>query len=72
MMQGARVLCAVFVLGDSVPEVFIPQLVGLQRAGALPLRGAGDFYPFKEINQTVEDTERGRVIKPKLRMVHES
>jgi Zn-dependent alcohol dehydrogenase len=26
------------------------------------------FYPFDEINQAVEDMEKGRVMKPVLRM----
>jgi aryl-alcohol dehydrogenase len=67
MMHGGRVVRGI-LLGDSVPEVFIPQLIELQRQGRFPFEKLVTYYPFEEINQAVADMEQGRVIKPILRM----
>jgi aryl-alcohol dehydrogenase len=67
MMHGGRVVRGI-LLGDSVPEIFIPQLIELQRQGRFPYEKLVTFYPFEEINRAVEDMESGRAIKPILRM----
>ncbi|MES2536169.1 MAG: NAD(P)-dependent alcohol dehydrogenase [Pseudomonadota bacterium] len=67
MMHGGRVVRGI-LLGDSVPEIFIPQLIELQRQGRFPFEKLITYYPFEQINQAVEDMEQGRVIKPVLRM----
>jgi aryl-alcohol dehydrogenase len=67
MMHGGRVVRGI-LLGDSVPEIFIPQLIELQRQGRFPFERLVTYYPFAQINQAVEDMEHGRVIKPILRM----
>lgn len=54
--------------GDSVPEVFIPQLVELYRQGRFPLNRLLGFYSFDDINQAAQEAEEGRTIKPMLRM----
>jgi aryl-alcohol dehydrogenase len=54
--------------GDAVPDLFIPKLVELYRQGRFPYDKMITFYPFDEINQAVEDMEKGRVIKPVLRL----
>jgi aryl-alcohol dehydrogenase len=54
--------------GDSVPDVFIPRLVELMRQGRFPLERLVSFYDFDQINQAVEDSEQGRVVKAILRM----
>jgi aryl-alcohol dehydrogenase len=54
--------------GDAIPELFIPRLVELYSQGRLPFDRLITFYPFDEINQAVEDMEKGRVIKPVLRL----
>jgi len=54
--------------GDSNSDLFIPRLLDLYRQGRFPFDRLITFYPFDEINQAVEDMEKGRVIKPVLRM----
>lgn len=53
--------------GDSVPDLFIPKLVELHRQGRFPFDRLIKFYGFDQINQAVEDSERGRTIKAVLR-----
>ncbi len=52
------------VEGDAIPEIFIPQLIDLHLQGKFPFDRLVRFYDFEEINQAIEDTEAGRVIKP--------
>lgn len=56
------------VYGDSVPEVFIPQLIELYLQGRLPFDRLVRFYDFAQINDAVAASEDGSVIKPVLRM----
>lgn len=49
--------------GDSDRDVFIPRLVELHRQGRFPFDKLVKFYPLSEIQQAVEDTERGDVLK---------
>ena len=53
--------------GDSVPDLFIPKLVELYRQGRFPFDRLIRFYAFDQINEAVEDGERGRTIKAVLR-----
>jgi aryl-alcohol dehydrogenase len=55
------------IAGDSVGDVFIPQLIELHSKGRLPFDRMVQFYRFEEINQAAADAEKGRVIKPILR-----
>jgi aryl-alcohol dehydrogenase len=54
--------------GDSVSDLFIPRLLDLYTQGRFPFDKLITFYPFDEINKAVEDMEKGRVIKPVLRL----
>jgi aryl-alcohol dehydrogenase len=54
--------------GDAIPDLFIPKLIDLYCQGRFPFGRLISFYPFEAINQAVEDMEKGRVIKPVLRM----
>ena len=56
------------VEGHSVPEVFIPKLIELWRAGRLPVERLVRAYDFDQINQAAEDALAGEVVKPVLRM----
>jgi aryl-alcohol dehydrogenase len=56
------------VQGDSIPQLFIPQLIELYRAGDFPFDRLVRFYAFDEINQAVADTRSGATIKPILRV----
>lgn len=54
------------VEGDSVPQVFIPQLVELYQQGRFPFDLLVKFYPFEQINQAAEDSVMGTTLKPIL------
>ena len=53
--------------GGSIPSVFIPHLIDLYRAGRFPFDRMIKFYPFDQINQAAEDSEKGRTLKAILR-----
>jgi len=53
--------------GDSVPDIFIPQSIEFYREGRFPFDRLLRFYPIKEINKAVEDSEKGAVIKAIVR-----
>lgn len=54
--------------GDSVPRVFIPQLVDYYKAGMFPFDKLVKFYDFEQINKAFEDSKTGVTIKPILRI----
>ncbi len=53
--------------GDSDRDVFIPRLVDLYLQGRFPFDKLVKFYPLASIQQAVEDTERGDVLKAIVR-----
>lgn len=53
--------------GDSVPQVFIPQLIELWRLGKFPFDKLIKFYALEDINQAIADSESGAVLKPIVR-----
>jgi aryl-alcohol dehydrogenase len=55
------------VEGDSNPDIFIPQLIELHMRGRFPFDRMITFYPFDQINQAAEDSEKGRTLKAILR-----
>lgn len=54
--------------GDSVPDILIPQLIGLYKNGLFPFDRLVRFYDFEDINQAVSDTESGVTLKAIIRM----
>ncbi|MFD0272953.1 NAD(P)-dependent alcohol dehydrogenase [Kitasatospora sp. NPDC127111] len=52
--------------GASVPEQFLPALVGLFRAGRLPVDRLVRTYPFAAIEEAAEAARSGEVVKPVL------
>lgn len=56
--------------GDSVPKVFIPELVAYYKAGKFPFDKLVKFYHFEEINQAFEDSKNGIAIKPILKIAN--
>jgi aryl-alcohol dehydrogenase len=54
--------------GDAIPDLFIPKLIELYSQGRFPFDQLITFYSFDEINRAVADMEKGRVIKPVLRL----
>lgn len=67
LMLGGRSVLGV-VQGDAIPQLFIPRLIRMYRAGAFPFDRLVRFYDFDQINQAVADFRGGAVIKPVLRM----
>jgi aryl-alcohol dehydrogenase len=67
LIMNARAVMGILG-GDGIPDLFIPRLIELHRQGRFPFDRMITFYPFDEINQAVEDMEKGRVMKPVLRM----
>jgi aryl-alcohol dehydrogenase len=54
--------------GDAIADLFIPKLIELYSQGRFPFDRMIKFYPFEEIGRAVEDMEKGRVVKPVLRL----
>jgi len=66
-MSGGRHLIGI-VEGASVPDVFIPALVELHAQGRFPFDKMVKFYTLDEINEAMQDSETGKVVKPILRI----
>ncbi len=52
--------------GDSIPDIFIPQLIELYRQGRFPFDKLIKNYKLDEINQAMDDAEQGGTLKPVL------
>ncbi|KAL6249143.1 hypothetical protein RBB50_004206 [Rhinocladiella similis] len=52
--------------GSSVPQKFIPALAEFWRQGRFPIDRLTKSYSYKEVNQAIDDMNRGRTIKPIL------
>ena len=66
-MQSTKTLKGV-VEGDSVPDIFVPQLLDLYMQDRFPFDKMVRFYDFDQINQAADDAASGETIKPILRM----
>ena len=56
------------IQGDAVPQLFIPKLIALYRAGKFPFDRLVKFYGFSDINKAIADAKSGDTIKPVLRI----
>jgi aryl-alcohol dehydrogenase len=56
------------VEGDSVPRLFIPDLIELWRQGSFPVERIIRTYDFDQIELAVGDAESGDAVKPVLVM----
>ena len=54
--------------GESVPDIFIPQLIELNAQGRFPFEKLTKFYSLDQINQAAKDSENGSTIKPIIRL----
>ncbi|WP_205677302.1 NAD(P)-dependent alcohol dehydrogenase [Aquibacillus halophilus] len=54
--------------GGAIPQVFIPQLIDYYREGKFPFDMLIRFFSFKEINEAMDASQKGMVIKPVLMM----
>lgn len=66
-MQMSKTLYGI-IEGDSVPDIFIPQLVDLYMQGRFPFDRLIKFYPLDRINEAASDSERGLAVKPIIRI----
>lgn len=66
-MQSCKTLMGV-VEGDSVPDVFVPQLLDLYMQGRFPFDRLVRFYEFDQINEAAADAASGAAVKPVLRI----
>lgn len=56
------------VEGDAVPKLFIPKLIEYYREGRFPFDKLIKFYPFEQINEAFEASNKGECIKAVLTM----
>ena len=54
--------------GDSVPRQFIPELIAHQRAGRFPIEKLMRFFGLQQLEEAIEASESGEVVKPVLLM----
>src|SRR3982074_2887403 len=54
--------------GESVPDIFIPQLIELNAQGRFPFEKLIKFYSLDQINQAAQEREKGGTIKPIIRL----
>jgi aryl-alcohol dehydrogenase len=54
--------------GESVPDIFIPQLIELNAQGRFPFEKLVRFYSLDQINEAAKDSENGGTIKPIIRL----
>jgi aryl-alcohol dehydrogenase len=54
--------------GDSIPDIFIPQLISLYKKGLFPFDKLITFYEFEEISNAVDDFKQGKVMKAIFKM----
>lgn len=66
-MQSCKTIMGV-VEGDSVPDVFVPQLLELYMQGRFPFDRLVKLYDFDQINQAAADAASGATVKPVLRI----
>lgn len=56
------------IQGNAVPQIFIPELIRLYKAGLFPFDRLIKYYDFSEINRAIAASRNGSAIKPVLRM----
>lgn len=61
---GRGVTVSFILEGDSVPQLFIPELIELWQSGAFPFDKLVKQYSFADINTAFEESERGDTLKP--------
>jgi aryl-alcohol dehydrogenase len=68
LLHGKRLIGVMGGGGQS--PMFLESLMKLQVQGRFPLEKLVRFYDFAEINQAIDDSDRGVTVKPVLRMRH--
>lgn len=52
------------LMGDSIPQITIPQLIEYYKKGQFPIDILVKYYKFEDINQAAADSNSGKTIKP--------
>ncbi|MBW2067161.1 MAG: NAD(P)-dependent alcohol dehydrogenase [Deltaproteobacteria bacterium] len=52
--------------GESIPRLFIPQMIELYRQGRFPFDRLIKTYGFRDVNKAIEASKSGEVVKPVL------
>jgi aryl-alcohol dehydrogenase len=58
------------IQGNAIPQLFIPELIRLHKAGQFPFDQFVRSYPLDQINEAFAASASGEVIKPILRLPH--
>ena len=66
ILQGATIKGV--LIGDGMPDVFIPQLIDFYRRGLFPFDRLIKMYALDDINVAVEESKTGVAIKPVIKM----
>lgn len=53
-----------FLMGEGVPQIFIPKLIELYKKGKFPFDKLIKYYTFEQINDAIDDSKKGTTIKP--------
>ena len=67
VMIPGKTICGI-LQGESVPDIFIPQLIELHMQGRFPYDRLIKFYTLEDINKAAADSEKGVTVKPVIRM----
>ena len=67
LMTAGRCMRGI-IEGDSIPDLFIPALIELYKQRRFPFDRLVRFYPFHALNEAIQDSENGTVIKAVVRM----
>jgi aryl-alcohol dehydrogenase len=57
-----------FLMGGSVPQLYVPMLIELYKQGKFPFDKLITYYTLEEINQAIEDSKKGTTIKPVIKL----
>jgi aryl-alcohol dehydrogenase len=68
LVSGAGKTLIGAVEGDSVPQIFIPELIAMYQAGMFPFDELITTYPFDQIEKAIADTQSGVAVKAVLTM----
>ncbi|WP_420467717.1 NAD(P)-dependent alcohol dehydrogenase [Panacagrimonas sp.] len=64
LLRGVGVKC--ITEGDADPQTFIPRMIGWYKEGKFPFDKLIKKFPFDQINEAAEASEKGDAIKPVL------
>ena len=54
--------------GESIAQVYIPELVRMYKEGKFPLDKLVSVYDFEDIEQAFQDSHAGKIMKPVLKI----